>query len=116
MKKTYTVDCTFNKSFEHYTIRCFSTLKEALSYVSNQYHYILNYPIVVFYVNDISCYESVTVVSRISIGDNDDENRYIVKDEKTTLKNSQKIELNNSFYDFKNYPTYYIESGIIPIT
>ena len=116
MKKTYTVDCTFNKSFEHYTIRDFLTLKEALSYISNQCHYISNYPIVVFYVNDISCYESVTVVSRISIGDNDDENRYIVKDEKTALKNVQKIELTNFFYDYRNDPTYYIESGIIPIT
>lgn len=43
MKKTYTVDCTFNKNLEHYTIINFQSLKEALSYVSNQCHYISNY-------------------------------------------------------------------------
>lgn len=42
MKKLYTVDCTYNKNLGHYTIS-FKTLKEALSFVSNQCHYISNY-------------------------------------------------------------------------
>jgi hypothetical protein len=68
-----------------------------------------------FCVNDVWCYGSVTVDGRISIGDDDDGNRYIVKDEKTVLKNGQKIELTNFFYDYRNDPTYYIETGIIPM-
>ena len=71
---------------------------------------------VVFFVNNVCCYGSVTVDGRIAIGNDDDKNRYIVKDEKTALKNGQKIELNSFFYDFQNDPTYYIESGIIPIS
>lgn len=42
MKKVYIVDCTYDKNFGHYTIS-FKTLKEALSFVSNQCHFISNY-------------------------------------------------------------------------
>lgn len=42
MKKVYDVICTDNKGGEHLTIG-FKTLKEALSFVSNQCNYISNY-------------------------------------------------------------------------
>lgn len=70
---------------------------------------------VVFFVNDVCCYGSVTVNGKISIGDDIDKNRYVVKDKKTALKNGQKIELNSFYYDPRSNPTAYIETGIIPV-
>jgi hypothetical protein len=65
MKKVYDVVCTDNKGAKHLTIG-FKTLKEALSFVSNQCNYISNYSMNDETSNDLTTF--INIVQNLPFG------------------------------------------------